>query len=486
MSRIETLKYDQLLQECDLLIKSGKINSVVSLITKLNLTQIPRSHKQSMAKLFRRAGLINHGIRLLHPIIRNTKELIVAPTPSEICEYSALISRIGSINESLELLKNVNPVTNPEALLYSGYCHVSDWNYKEARKCFEHYLKLNIDDYSRLIAKVNLSACYVGSGELGLAKVLIDETINLAHAAKSTRLQGNCLELRGQMNVLSFNFSAAKKDLKLAEEIFASAQSYDALLTGKWQSIIASFETKSVDPILAFRINAEKQKHWESVRDSDLFCMMISFSQRKFDELIFGTPSSAYKKRAYELVRHEASENLIWGDPASQCIDIAGIDVGKKIAQMVLILLKDLYAPRSVASLFSELYPDEFFDIDSSPYRIRQIIKRVRHWFSKNSYNAEIKYEHGGYRLLAKEGFSLLLQKDFGGTSIHPEKLLFLKLKNFFSAREFRIAEACELLQISESGLHRFTRLWLQKGLVSKSGRARATSYRINEKLHLF
>ena len=489
MSQPETLKYDHLLQECDLLIKAGKINSVVSLISKINLTKIPRNYRQSMAKLFRRAGLVNHGIRLLHPIIRGDKQLIEAPTPSEICEYSALISRIGSIKESLELLKDVNPVTNPEALLYSGFSHVLNWNYIEARKYFEQYLTLEIDNYSRLIAKVNLSACYVGSGDQVSAKVSIDETLQLAREAKSTRLQGNCLELRGQMNVLSFNFPEAKKDLKLAEEIFTSSQSYDALLTGKWQSIIAAFEMKSVEPILSFRTSAEKQKHWESVRESDLFCLMISFDQRMFDQLIFGTPSNAYQKRACELIRHEASEKLIWGDPAAGCIDLAdcesessaGLSAGKKLPQMLLALLKDLYAPRSVAALFSEVYSDEFFDIDSSPYRIRQIIKRLRHWLEENSYNVEIKYEPGGYRLLAKEGFSLLLRKDQTSASISVEILLLSKLRTAFSGKGFCMAEACNVLNISESGFHRFVRLWLQKGLIEKSGKARSTFYRIRQ-----
>lgn len=491
MSRNETQKYEQLLQECDLLIKSGKINSVATLISKLNLVQVPRQHKQSLAKIFRRTGLISQGIRLLHPIIRHNKELVQPPTPSEICEYAALISRIGLIKESLDLLKNVNPNTNSEALLYSGFCYVSNWDYIEAQKYFEQYLTLQIDEYSRLIAKVNLSACYIGSGQLSKAAILIDESLQLSYAAKSKRLQGNCLEMRGQMNVLNFNFLEAKKNLNLAKEIFISAQSYDSLLTDKWQSIIAAFESRSIEPLLFFRKRAENQKHWESVRESDLFRTRIEFNQKIFDQLIFGTPSRAYQNRAYELINRNASEKMIWGDPKSKHIDLVSFtddsaftsNTGKKMHQMLQALLNDLYAPRNTASLFSEVYPDECFNIDSSPYKIRQIIRRLRTWFNENSYNADIKYENGhGYRLEIKNGFSFLLNKNQKNSVIVIEDLFYNKLKNVFQNKSFTINEACSKLNISESGFHRFVRKTLAQGLIKKSGKARSTVYTITDK----
>ncbi len=489
MSQSKTLKYNQLLDQCDLYIKSGNINAVVKLISKINLLQIPRSFKQSFAKIFRRSGLITHGIRLLHPIIRNDKVLTEPPTSSEICEYASLISRIGSSQESIALLADINPTTNPEALLYSGFCHVSNWNYAEAQKHFERYLTHDMDDYSKLIAKVNLSACYVGAGHMNQAIVLINECLEHSVKAKSLRLQGNCLELRGQANALNFNFNQAKKDLALAEEIFKNSQSYDALLIDKWKAIIEAFETKSSDSLVRFRKNAVIQNHWESVRESDLFTSRIKFEQNCFDQIIFGTPSQFYQGRALELVGLPASKQFTWGDHDSAKINLTTAEssdenklgAGKKMHCLLQSLLGDLYAPRSIAALFADIYPDEYFNIDSSPIRIRQLVQRLRKWFAENSHPVQIFYDITGYRLVVSKGLGFVLDRNSNHALQSADDLFFQKLKTSFKNSFFNINEACCLLDISESSFHRLIRKKMVTGQINKCGKARATTYRFAE-----
>ncbi len=486
MSQTEsTADYSALLKRCDELIRAGKFSSVTALLSGLTLAQVPRTHRQSLAKVCRRAGLISMGLRLLHPVIHSDKPLLDPATAGEICEYAVLLSRIGSISEALELLSKVSPVEAPEALLYQGFCHISMWEYKTANGYLEQYLAQPLEPYAKLVSSVNLASGYLMTKQFDAAETLLNSCIETATSLNSQRLVGNCLELRGRMQILRGDFAKARLDLDRASGIFGQAQSYDQLLIAKWHALMAATEHGSASPLLEFRKEAFQRQHWESVRDADLFSLKIEFDSARFDYLYYGTPLAAYRARIGEEVAHTPNPEFIFGESTGRCVDLAtgeldggeALQGGRMVHKVIGALIRDFYVPRNIGSLFSELYPGEYFDIASSPLRVRQLLSRTRKWASENQVPLTIEQNKGSYRLSLGEGFGIRMS--MAAAPLEPSQAQWSKLKNVFPiGREFKIQEACERLGCSKSGFHRLSAWAIENGSLLRTGEGKATRYR--------
>jgi tetratricopeptide (TPR) repeat protein len=478
--------YSELISNCDLLIKAGKISAATELISGLNLAQVPRSSRQALAKICRRVDLFGHGLRLLQPLIRQEKKNFEPATAGEICEYSVLLSRIGLRQEAMNLLKTVDASVVPEALLYLAYCHVFDWDYDQAVEPLEKFLASGADSYSKLIARVNLISSYIATTQFAKAAELLIVTIELAEQASATRLVGNCLELRGRLQLQQGNFAESRADLNRALEIFHSAQSYDRLFVDKWQSVMTALEQRSTEPLLHFRKEAFLRKEWDSVREADMFTLKVQFNQNLFDHLNFGTPMSGYRRRIQNEVGGQVSASYLLGQEGSNCLDLQtghldhaeDFSPGKKIHCVLSALVKDFYVPRSIGALFSELYPDDYFDINSSPRRVRQLILRTRQWLKESKIPARIEQSGGGYQFSIYGSFSICIP--FGNHSLGSNSVHWQQLKNRFPAGvPFSARQACHILNWPRSSFLVVAEWALKAGELKKSGKGRTVLYQI-------
>ncbi len=484
------MNYDELLVNCDALIKAGKISAVAEKIRALNFSQVPRKYRQLLGKICRRSGLIEMGLRLLHPIIRNEKPLELPASPLEICEYAVLLSRNGSLQEALVLLNSVDPRIAPDAHLYQGFCHVSQWNYAEASIQFEKFLASPADSYSKLIARVNLVAASIANGQLELADHLLNETMSMAKENHALRLMGNCFELRAQIAFFRGEFPKARSELARALEVLAQTGSYDQLLIQKWQTTMLAIETKDLDPLQKFAAEALQRKHWESLRDVDFYRLKIKYERTVFDHLNFGTPSTFYCRRVQMEFAQSPSEFYVFGIESDRILDLQtgqspGADEisGKKVHQMIAALLRDFYAPCNIGTLFAELYPHEYFNIESSPVRVRQILRRTRRWLEGNAIPAVIEESNGSYKFVITGRFGVRIPFQREGTDCMVSAWQKI-LKAFQTEPQFTAEQACESLQISRTSFHRLSVWAVENNLLLKVGRNRATAYKItNEKI---
>ena len=485
MSQNETRsKYEELISQCDGLIKAGKIGTVSALIAKLNMARVPRAYRQALAKICRRSHLLEQGLRLLHPIIRNEQQQIDPATPGEICEYSVLLSRIGSIKEAIQLLSKVDPAKAPEAMLYLGFCNISAWDYARAEGYLEKYLDSKADNYSKLIARVNLGSCYLTLEKSELAEKHLTETIAIATEMGASRLIGNLLEMRAQGKLHSRDFQGARTDLDQALKIFGDGQSYDQMMIFKWQQIIMALENEALAPIDRLRAEALRRKEWECLREADLFSQQIKFDQRTFDHLIVGTASPSYRARIRKSLPHEPSASFVWGDAGGMILDLRtghmngteDLNPGKKIHQVLSTLSKDFYSPQSMGVLYADLYPDEYFDIDTSPTRVRQLLKRTRRWLEEHGISATIEQLKGRYRLRFHGGFGIEVPLERNPIAANGAK--WEELKRLFDQGKFKADDACEKLGLSRSSFHRLAEWAIAEGKLEKTGTGRATRYK--------
>lgn len=491
MSRIDQIKkHEELVRQCDLLIKSGNVNQVANLIAQLNMAKVPREARAGLAKVCRRAGVIHHGLRLLYPVIRREGVTKAEASTLEICEYSALLARNGSIQEALNLLHQVQSSEAKEVALYTGQCHVINWEYAKAAELFRKYLSSDADEYSKLIAKVNLAACYVVTSQFDEAVSLLRESIALAEKSGATRLKGNCYELWAQVCFWQNDFKKARQCLEKTSEILGLSQSRDHLLVHKTASIISALENRSLEPLLKFRVEALAHKHWDSIRETDLFALKVQFDQGRLNHLIFGTPMRPYRQRIQDLLQATPSQHFVWGAAEGLMLDLQtgkmnlgeDLEPGRKIHQVLACLSQDLYAPRNVGNLFSELYPEEFFNVDSSPFRIRQLMMRTRAWLKENRIPAQIEQDEGSYRIVIHGAFGI--QMTLEAEVLDPLTSKWQELRRgFCEQNEFSAGEACHRLNCSRASFLRLAEWALKSGHLQKAGAGKTTRYTIESKL---
>ena len=486
MNRIDAdLKYAKLVEHCDSLIKVGKMSAVASQVSRLNTSQVPRAHRQALAKICRRAGQFGHGLALLHPIIRNEKEKIDPATPAEICEYALLLSRNGSVGEALTLLEGIDDKSIPDLALHRAFCLIMNWDYGRAAGFLESHLTSPTDSYSKLIARVNLVAAHLALAKWEEAARLLDETLPLAEEAGASRLVANCLELRSRLHLNQKNYSRSESDLDRALGIIGEAQSFDRLLINKWQAIIESLRTGSLAPLERFRPLAVEGRQWESVREIDLYSLKIRFEQEKLDHLVIGTPMPSYRERIGRETGAKPSSSCVFGRSPAPCLDLSSGEIagakfspGKKLHQLIVALLGDFYVPANMGTLFAKLYPSEHFDINSSPMRVRQVVQRTRQWLKENSLPARIEQSDGAYRFVIEGEFGVRVY--LAGDEVSSASLSWRQLREAFPTdTEFTAKEACDRLAWPRSSFLLVVRTGLDAGELEKTGEGKATRYRV-------
>jgi hypothetical protein len=280
--------------------------------------------------------------------------------------------------------------------------------------------------------------------------------------------------------------------LEKAFEIFNNAQSFDQLLILKTESIMKSLEENTLAPLTQFRKLALQRKNWESVREADLFILKISPDQRQLDHLIFGTPRVAYRRRIEKLVGALSSQTYVIGSENGPQLDlqtglgigIESLPVGKKIHQVISTLNQDFYAPINMGTLFYDLYPNEYFDVESSPFRIRQAILRTRQWLDENEIPASIQHSEGAYRFLITGEFGIRIQLEH--LAVNPMMARWQRLKeNLAPGIHFTSEHVCEEMGWSRTTFRRLADWACKNDLLSKSGTGKATTYQIASAMNL-
>lgn len=453
-------------------------------LTEIEIVKIPRKWRLPLATLCRRVAQIPLGLKILAPVIAPEKNG-TPPSSSELAEYAALLQKFGAVDDALRLLARVDLREVPEALMYKAVCHFSRWEYGDAVPLLESYVDLAVSSYQGLVGRVNLAAALIGTLKFDDAEKLLEENIRIARESQAARLEGNCHELLTQVHLMKRDLVSASRCLEVAETLLVGPQSLDRLFTNKCRAYLTALETRSTKSLLEFRREAVSWPHAETVRETDLFTLMIEPIEELHDTLYFGTPFKGYRSRMEALLgQRQQKTQYILGAAEDPCFDIASgespfgdsLKPGSSVHKVIGALLRDFYRPARFGSLFGQLFPNEHFDIHSSPARVHQSLRRARRWLLENRVPAEIKETNGTYKLEITGAVSFRLLADRENLGRHG--LLLAQLSSAFPRGEpFTAAAACEKLEMTTSSFHRFLQPMLESGRVEKFGASTSTVY---------
>lgn len=483
------------LEKLQMLVRGGHFEEVAKKLRKLG--KLERKYAAPLANIAWRINQPALAIKILNPIIR-VKDKITAnrqlpPTPQEKIEYAEAIRRLGAVDEASQLLNEVDCHRYPQAALSKSFCLFNQWRYDEAVFLLQDYLSnKGLESYARSVGQINLAAALIQIGNLQEAKELLGFIREETKKSNLNLLYGNSLELLAQLFILQKNYDEALKVLVESTELLKDAGSFFGLIVQKWTAIASSLKSNRVNQQLR-DVYAKTQtvKHWETLRDCDLYIAYLDHDHLRFKHLYFGTPYESFRKRILKFAGpdfHPASSHVWSLSPNPKSIfDLSSgklegarsgsLPIGQALHRFMILLTKDLYRPLPIMSAFGKLFPDEFMNAKTSVNRIHQIVMRCRQWIHDVGINLEIEEIDGAYRVnLGQDvGFRLFLEP----LPLDSKELEWLLLQKHMGAKPFGINQAKQILSGSTSNVQRLLRWAVQHGRIEKFGQGSRTTYQL-------
>lgn len=475
------------IKSCDQHLKKGEIRQAREILLNLNPSQIPVRFRGALATLCRRSGLVNLGLKILTPKgLYDREHWLKTVSPSEAAEYGVLIQRHGSVRGSLSILKNIKPESFPEVLLFQSFCHVARWEHSEAVQLLEEYLQFPLNEYSKLVAEVNLASAQVGAGLYEDAERLLFRILRTTQSAGNNRLRANGFEILSRLYLHQEEWEKAEQQIAEAAIFLKGSPSVDSFLIRKAKALVTAKKTQDLHHLDNVYEEAVSRRDWESVRDLDFQRLSITWSEELFNKLYFGTPFKKYREKLLDAFSDVSPGKFYeYGSKELPLLDIRnGLLNGKLLTKKgglvhrtLQIMTKDFYRDTSVADLFVQLYPDEYFDIFTSPSKVHQAVRQTKIALKKSGIiNPEPFEENNGSYFLKTHDFRIRVSDDLEILDwyfIHLEKVQNKLRKN----KALSASEIMELLNIKKSPYWRFMRWATENNYLVALGKGPSKRY---------
>ncbi len=473
-------QFETLIASCDALIRGGKSREAAKHLSQIKPMRVPREWRLPLAKICRRAGQYSMGLRLLDRLVNQAEFRTNSDSarPEEITEYAALLLRSGAVHEALKKLERLDARAVPEVNLIRAFVYFARWEFSAAIPSLENYLSCELSPDAALVGQSNLAFAHSECGHFNQASVLADKNIQLSKERGHFHLENYNHALLGQIHLEEGNFLLARRAVDLALRHFDGGSNSTHFFANKLKLILDGLDAKSLEPFNELRQLAETNRQWNALREADLYSLKVRFEEPRFLHLYFGSPLSGFRERIWrEFGRRPDQETFVVGPESAPCFDLAsgeidghsGLRANFKCHQLIEILLRDFYQPNQIAGLHSALFPEEHFNISTSPDRVHQIIRRTRRWLESARIPVDILCDQEFYSLKILGEFSFRVSRERCPTDSHFLQVQRLKTA-FTDLSIFSAAQIQRELGISTTSTHRLLRKAIESGELQRIG----------------
>ncbi len=502
MSRNEI---NQQLQKLDILIRQGQQGQARDILLTVGLKKLPREHLVDFADLARRLNMPKVILQLLREIIYQDKPGEEAATIHEQALYATGLSRLGVFQEAQNILKTLDTSEIPEVSLFFAQNSMLQWDYASAIPKMKRYLRFKaLSDYQRVVGKVNLAACYIGEMRWNESDQILQEIWseieNLSTPEERQSyglLYANSLGIAVHSLFLRGRIQEAKDLIATANKILLGTKSRYELLVKKWQAILDVFsDLSNSDSTSKFKSLVEesrKARDGETLRDLEFFESLAFRDDQLFIKVYHGSPYASYRKRIRKIYKPEfpIPKMIEWDLNASShfekkrvfdiskgCEDggTARLSSSPLLMRLLQTLSKDFYRPATTGSLFSVLYPSEYFNPQTSPNRVYHVIKRLRIWFQDHAIPIDIEAQEDRFTLASRGPYHLRVS--FQNIRISKNESWLESLSHHLGQRDFSIEDAIEELQLPPTTAKKFLIWACQQGHVRRMKKGKTDLFR--------
>ena len=484
----------QTIQDIEEDIVEGRTQQARAQLNKVVIAKIPRNRRASLASLCRRVGLAEQALKILRPVVRSQNRQIT-PSSEESLQYAQSLSSIGGSEEAIRLLSGEKiQKEEPRALLYLAFAHFAQWKYCESLPFLEEFLRQPPPtSYFHHIGEVNLIAALVSVCDYERARAHLLPLIEKLDQAGHRILAGNCRELLGQVLFHMGKTSEAKASLEEALQLLGEHKYPDSLFVKKWQLIIGLREQPSdlnlQHKFSELRAKAMEISHWETLRDIDFNSSKLFSTPELFQHVYFGTPYASYRdymERDLDLPLPKQFARQMQKAAKGEVIDLDEMIIGSQkpfkvnslFHRMYHELSLDFYKPKRVATLFSKVYPGEYFDAESSTQKIKMLISRLRKVLGP--YGLTVKEWGGtGYSLDATKPCGLLCRLDREAPKSSRSERHFDDFVRFFKGSEFSSQQVAKEFGVTQRTALRWLTEHVENGRLEKIGQKKGARYTV-------
>lgn len=482
-----------LLKQLSKQLAEGKTAEIAKVLRRINLKTVKRSEAFPIASIARRIDEPMIALRILNPLVRPTQGRPVRANEDEKSVYAGALIKIGGINEAIDILSSMDSIQVPMSALFLAHAYMAQWNYKDCIPILKNYLgNQSLDLERRLVGLVNLAASLIYEKEYASAEKILG---SLLEESKNTfpLLFGNSLELSAQLEVKRKNWKEARAFLRQAERIFQHVSGLDPFYVRKWTALVDLLENPSTSQVVRLnevRTEAVNRRHWETIRDCDLHLAVVKRKRHLLTHLYFGTPYDSFRQRIFldyggpiQMPDRYILAEPVEAKPNKEINLIEEILASKRSSntlskQLACILVSDFYRPLRVASLFSQLYPGEYYNPDSSPRRVYTLIQNFRKACLQEGNQIQlVSLQDDGYQLKIPKGIGIVIHHPRRAVST-DKKGIIEGLRNRFGTDPFNIRLATEGLNLSKSSFVRAMNSAIETGVIHKEGAGKGTTYR--------
>jgi hypothetical protein len=281
-----------------------------------------------------------------------------------------------------------------------------------------------------------------------------------------------------QIHLEERNFVLARNAVELALRQSDGDRNSSGFFANKLKLILDGLESERLEPFAELRALAAANCQWNALREADLYSLKVHFEPPRFLHLYFGSPQPGFRDRIFrELGRRPEQETFVLGPASAACFDLSsgkiddqqGLRANFKCHQLMAVLLRDFYQPNQIAGLHAALFPEEHFNISTSPDRVHQIIRRTRRWLESKHIPADILCDQEFYSLKILGRFSFRVPRECA-----PNDLFHLQIERLKAAftenAVFSAAHIQRELGISTTSTHRLLRKAIELGELQRIG----------------
>lgn len=490
-------------------IRQGQGQQVARELRHIPREEIPLEQLAKIANLTSRINQPSIGLRLLYPRLRAESNLKVGMALDAFTEYAGCLIEVGALSEARQVLRDLRGRT-PRSKFYSALLLFKEWNYEAAIPLLEEYLQhlqqVTPGDYHQLVVRVNLASSYVNTQQWEKGLAFLAELKTELKTKGHWLLLGNCYEIESQIYYAQKDHAQALLALTESERHLGQSKNMGWVYCKKWQFLNRIYQDKRggqfdarklVDEYESVKALAYGMGSWESLRELDLHWALLTGHSQLLNHVYFGSPSPQYREKIHRLIRDEARELEVAGgydwvplqEPGEtpQLIDFKGLigefnEKGRSflLKKLLLILFSDFYAPFRIGQLFSTLFEGEFYDLETSPDRVFQLIRRLRGWLEEKDAGCAIHSGSRGYTVRFTKNRGVSLERSLVEQGLQTKaKLHYLHLHERFGQNAFTSNDVGQSLGCSARTANRVLKELKAEGKVESTGKGRFTKFRL-------
>lgn len=519
-------KFEDELKRCDELLNTGErfeaglIADQILITMKKRPRSFPRLLRPRFAYYLRRLGRSHVAVRILHPLVKlklgklHRLNDLSQQEIDELEEYSALLINLRAEEQASLILEAISRLESPlsfKTKLFQGMLAINKWDYKLALEHLQVFVDMKKParlTYYHFVGVVNLMAAKVSliddGKEFAQGNKLrlfaeFEHYLALTREMNYLVLHANLLEIKTQALVKLSAVGSSSKDMRAARKILRDDLTRDSLYVRKW-SLLAKMPSQDdnrekvenfLEGLEKLKMSAQEISDYETVRDLDFY--QAHFRPELIDRIFYGTPSISFRQKTLSLSESSISDHY-WHEVEPfkkgkrikefDYLQYPSLKAGTLIYKVLFGLCLDFYRPLNIYALFELLFPQEFYNPETSANKIHKALQRTRQWLKGHNLPLEIFENDGNYSLLGPVAIKIYYRERFPSAPTKELPLLaainFDLMKTRLGRNEFKIQEAQVILNHPNlRATQRFLKILIEEGLVEVLGNTRATSYRI-------